>query len=47
MTKEEMSELFRQSIKDLEWAEDYHQKKLDETVVKLELFRDKLKSLEV
>lgn len=46
MTKQDLEELIRQSIKDLEWSEDYHQRKLDETVAKLDVFRDKLKSLQ-
>jgi len=45
MTVEEMKEVVQSSIKSLEWEEDYHQRKLDEAEIKLEIFRNKLKQL--
>lgn len=39
-------ELLKSKIKDLEWAEDYHERKLKETEFELHLFRTELKNLE-
>jgi hypothetical protein len=47
MTNEKMAELLQENIKNLEWAEDYHQRKLQETEYQLSLFRKELKSLEI
>ena len=38
-------ELLNAKIKDLEWAEDYHERKLKEVEFELHLFRTELKSL--
>jgi hypothetical protein len=39
-------ELLKSKIKDLEWAEDYHERKLKEAEFELHLFRTELKSLQ-
>lgn len=46
MTTENYRELIQSSIKDLEWQEDYHLAKLEEAKAKLQIFRDKLNSLD-
>jgi len=45
MTPENYRDLIQSSIKDLEWQEDYHLAKLEEAKAKLDIFRDKLNSL--
>lgn len=47
MTTEQKAEMFKQKIKDLEWAEDYHERKLAEASLELEMFREQLKSLDI
>jgi len=39
-------ELLKGKIKDLQWAEDYHERKLKEAEFELHLFRTELKSLQ-
>jgi hypothetical protein len=46
MDKNLQIELLKAKIKDLEWTEDYHQKKLNEAEFQIEIFRKELKSLE-
>ena len=40
-------ELLKAKIKYLEWAEDYHQKKLSEAEFQIQIFRRELKNLEL
>ena len=47
MTNEQMAVILQENIKNLEWAEDYHTRKLQETEYQLSLFRKELKSLEI
>jgi hypothetical protein len=39
-------ELLKERIKNLEWSEDYYERKLKETEFELHLFRTELKNLE-
>ena len=45
MTNEQMAVILQDNIKNLEWAEDYHTRKLQETEYQLSLFRKELKEL--
>ena len=47
MTNEQMAQILSENIKNLEWAEDYHERKLKETEYQLSLFRKELKQLEI
>ena len=46
MDKNLQIELLKAKIKDLEWTEDYHQKKLNEAEFQIKIFRTELKNLE-
>ena len=45
MTNEQMLDFLTENIKNLEWSEDYHERKLQETEYQLSLFREQLKDL--
>ena len=45
MNKTERIDLLTLKIKDLEWAEDYHTRKLYETEMDLEMYRKELANL--
>ena len=47
MTNEQLAAILQENIKNLEWAEDYHARKLQETEYQLSLFRKELKDLEI
>jgi len=47
MTNEQLAAILQENIKNLEWAEDYHERKLQETEYQLSLFRKELKDLEI
>ena len=47
MTNEQLAVILQENIKNLEWAEDYHERKLQETEYQLSLFRKELKDLEI
>ena len=47
MTNEQLAGILQENIKNLEWAEDYHTRKLEETEYQLSLSRKELKSLEI
>jgi len=47
MTNEQLAGILQENIKNLEWAEDYHTRKLQETEYQLSLFRKELKDLEI
>lgn len=45
MNKTDRIEMLNLKIKDLEWAEDYHTRKLYETEMDLEMYRKELANL--
>ena len=47
MTNDQMAGILQENIKNLEWAEDYNTRKLQETEYQLSLFRKELKDLEI
>jgi hypothetical protein len=47
MTNEQMTLILQENIKNLEWVEDYHTRKLQETEYQLSLFRKELKDLDI